>query len=122
MLLLKSYLLRCFISAFVAAALLPACSLRQHVPLIENGAHSKNASQTPRESWYNLTLMNTKIGYQHTSSENVEYEGEAVRRTKTDTVMNFKALGSDLTVKVTRVTYTGSDCRATSSQPLMSRV
>jgi hypothetical protein len=109
MLLLKSYLLRCFISAFVAAALLPACSLRQHVPLIENGAHSKNASQTPRESWYNLTLMNTKIGYQHTSSENVEYEGEAVRRTKTDTVMNFKALGSDLTVKVTRVTYTGSD-------------
>lgn len=53
--------------------------------------------------------MNTKIGYQHTSSEDTEYEGEAVRRTKTDSVMNFKALGIDLTVKTTRVTYTGSD-------------
>ena len=109
MLLLKSYLLRCFVSVFVAAAFLQACSLRQHVPLMKNGVHPKNTSQSPQESWYKLTLMNTKIGYQHTSSEDVEYQGEAVRRTKTDTIMNFKAFGSDLTVKTTRVTYTGSD-------------
>ena len=99
MLLLKSYLLRCLISVFVAAVLLPACSLRRHTPLPER----------PQESWYSLTLMNAKIGYQHSSSENVEYQGEMVRRTKTDTIMNFKALGSDLTIKITRVTYTGSD-------------
>ena len=99
MFLLKSYLLRCLISVFVVATLLPACSLRRHTPLPE----------PPRESWYSLTLMNTKIGYQHRFSENVEYQGEVVRRTKTDTIMNFKALGSDLTIKITRVTYTGSD-------------
>ena len=91
MLLLKSYLLRCFISAFVAAALLSACSLSQQAPPIHNSMPSKNTSPPPQGSWYNLTLMNTKIGYQHTSSENVEYEGEAVRRTKTDTVMNLGA-------------------------------
>ena len=99
MFLLKSYLLRCLISVFVAATLLSACSLRGHVPLVE----------PPQESWYNLTLMDTKIGYQHTFSENVEYQGEVVRRTKTDTIMNFKALGSNLAVKTTRVTYTGAD-------------
>lgn len=99
MFLLKSSLPRCLISVFVAATFLSACSLRQHVP----------SAEPPRESWYSLTLMNTKIGYQHTSSENTEYEGEAVLRTKTDSVMNFKALGIDLMVKTTRVTYIGSD-------------
>lgn len=99
MFLLKSSLLRCVVSVFVAAILLSACSLRQHVPVVE----------PPQENWYSFTLMDTKIGYQHTSSENTEYEGEAVRRTKTDSVMNFKALGIDLTVKTTRVTYIGSD-------------
>ena len=99
MFLLKSHLLRCFISVFVAATLLSACSLRQHAL----------STEPPRESWYSLTLMDTKIGYQHTYSEDAEYDGEAVRRTKTDSVMNFKALGIDLAVKMTRVTYAGSD-------------
>jgi hypothetical protein len=63
----------------------------------------------PQEHWYNLTLMNTKIGYMHTTTEKTEYQGEQVARSKTDIVMNFKALGTDITVEITRVEYTGPD-------------
>ena len=63
----------------------------------------------PQEHWYNLTLMNTKIGYMHTSTEKAEYQGKQVVRNKTDIVMNFKALGTDITVEITRVEYIGPD-------------
>ena len=69
----------------------------------------ENMPQSPREDWYNLTLMNTKIGYMHISSEKTEYEGEEVDRNKINMVMNFKALGSDVTIEITRVEYIGSD-------------
>ena len=69
----------------------------------------KNMAENPNEHWYNLTLMNNKIGYMHTSSDETEYEGEAVDRTKIDIVMNLKALGADVTIEVTRVEYTGAD-------------
>ena len=61
------------------------------------------------EHWYSLTLMNTKIGYMHTSIEGTEHQGEQLARNKTDIVMNFKALGTDITVEITRVEYTGPD-------------
>ena len=69
----------------------------------------ENMAQNPKEHWYNLTLMNTKIGYMHMTTEKTEYQGEEVDRHKIDIVMNFKALGSDITLEITRVEYTGSD-------------
>ena len=65
--------------------------------------------QNPQEGWYNLTLMNTKIGYTYVSSEKTEYEGEEVDRNKINMVMNLKGLGSDVTIEITRVEYIGSD-------------
>ena len=69
----------------------------------------ENISQNPQEHWYDLALMNTKIGYMHVSTDKTDYQGEAVDRHKIDMVMNFKALGTDVTLEITRVEYTGSD-------------
>ena len=69
----------------------------------------QNMLNHPQEHWYNLTLMNTKIGYMHTSTEGTEYQGKQAARNKTDIVMNFKALGTDITVEITRVEYIGAD-------------
>ena len=69
----------------------------------------ENMSQNPQEHWYNLALMNTKIGYMYMSTDKTEYQGEEVDRHKIDMVMNFKALGTDVTLEITRVEYTGSD-------------
>lgn len=69
----------------------------------------ENMLNHPQEHWYNLTLMNTKIGYMHTATEGTEYQEEQVARNKTDIVMNFKALGNDITVETTRVEYIGPD-------------
>ncbi|MCY4554696.1 MAG: carboxypeptidase regulatory-like domain-containing protein [Candidatus Poribacteria bacterium] len=69
----------------------------------------ENMSQNPQEHWYDLALMNTKIGYMHVSTDKTDYQGEAVDRHKIDMVMNFKALGTDVTLEITRVEYTGSD-------------
>ena len=69
----------------------------------------ENMPQDLHTHWYSLTLMNTKIGYMYTSAEKAEYQREPVTRHKTDIVMNFKALGTDVTIEITRVEYTGSD-------------
>ncbi len=69
----------------------------------------ENMAENPNEHWYNITLMNNKIGYMHTSSDKTEYEGEEVDRTKIDIVMNLKALGTSVTIEITRVEYTGAD-------------
>ena len=69
----------------------------------------KKMAENPNAHWYNLTLMNNKIGYMHISNEKTEYEGEAVDRNKIDMVMNLKALGTDVTIEMTRVEYTGAD-------------
>ena len=70
---------------------------------------SENMPQNSQGHWYNLTLMDIKIGYMHASTEKAEYQGETVDRNKIDIVMNFKALGTGVTVEITRVEYTGSD-------------
>ena len=69
----------------------------------------QNMLNHPQEHWYSLTLMGTKIGYMHTSIEGTAHQGEQVARNKTDIVMNFKALGTDITVEITRVEYMGPD-------------
>ena len=69
----------------------------------------ENMSQNSQEHWYALTLSNIKIGYMHVSTDKTEYQAETVDRHKIDMVMNFKALGTDITLEITRVEYTGSD-------------
>ena len=76
---------------------------------VESKMTNENISQNPQEHWYNLALMNTKIGYMHITSDKTEYQGEEVDRHKIDIVMNFKALGTDITLEITRVEWTGSD-------------
>ena len=68
-----------------------------------------NSGGTAYGHWYSLTLMHTKIGYMHVSSEEIEYQGEQMTRHKNDIVMNLKALGTDLTVEVTSIEYVGAD-------------
>jgi len=69
----------------------------------------ENIPQNPQEHWYNLTLMNTKIGYVYISSEKTEYDGEEVDRQKINTVISLKGLGSDVTIERTHVEYIGPD-------------
>ena len=61
------------------------------------------------EHWYNITVMDIKIGYGHISTEKTIYQGEVVDRHTMDIVVNFKEFGNDLTYKTTNVEYTGSD-------------
>ena len=70
---------------------------------------SKNMLQDSDEHWYDYTLMNTKIGYMHISTEKTEYQGEQMTRHKSDIVMNLKALGTDLAIEITNIEYVGAD-------------
>ncbi|MDE0469995.1 MAG: carboxypeptidase regulatory-like domain-containing protein [Candidatus Poribacteria bacterium] len=84
-------------------------SFTQRLQELQKLMASENMTQNPQEHWYSITLMNIKIGYMHSSTEKVEYQGETVDRNKVDIVMNFKALGTAVTVEITRVEYTGPD-------------
>ena len=108
---LKSYHFRRFAFACMAAIFFNiGWQAAAPEDVANEGQHTfENMLNHPQEHWYNLTLMNTKIGYMHTSTEKTEYQGEQVARNKTDIVMNFKALGTDITVEITRVEYTGPD-------------
>ncbi len=79
--------------------------------IIENKENStlENMAQDSHGHWYNLTLMNTKIGYMHTSVDKTEYDGEQMTRYKSDTVMNLKALGTDLALEITIIEYIDAD-------------
>lgn len=61
------------------------------------------------EHWFNITVMDTKVGYAHTSTEKTIYQGEVVDRNTMDIVMSFGALGNGATSATTEVEYTGSD-------------
>ena len=108
---LKFYHLRCFVFVYMAAILLniglQAATSADTANDIQ--ATFQNMLNHPQAHWYSLTLMDTKIGYMHTSIEGTEHQGEQVARNKTDIVMNFKALGTDITVEITRVEYIGPD-------------
>ena len=105
---LKFYHLRRFAFACIAAVLCLQVAAPTYAADEKQGTF-ENMLNHPQEHWYNLTLMNTKIGYMHTATEGTEYQGEQAARNKTDIVMNFKALGSEITVEITRVEYIGSD-------------
>ena len=58
-------------------------------PANEGQSIFENMLNHPQEHWYNLTLMNTKIGYMHTSygrgnlaPTKTEYQGKQVARNK----------------------------------------
>ena len=105
---LKFYHLRRFASACIAAVLCLQAAAPAYAADEKQGIF-ENMLNHPQEHWYNLTLMNAKIGYMHTVTEGTEYQGEQTARNKTDIVMNFKALGTDVTVEITRVEYIGPD-------------
>lgn len=108
---LEFYHLRCFMFVCLATLFLNL-GLQVATPADINDEKQntfQNMLNHPQEHWYNLTLMNTKIGYMHTSTEKAEYQGKQVARNKTDIVMNFKALGTDITVEITRIEYIGPD-------------
>ena len=63
------------------------------------------------EDWYSLTLMNVKIGYMHTSTEKTEYQGELLTRSKSNIVMNLKALGTNLELEITTIEYINADLK-----------
>ncbi|MCE2414314.1 transglutaminase domain-containing protein [Candidatus Poribacteria bacterium] len=108
---MKCYHLRRFVFVGMAMILLNI-GLQAAIPADTAGEKQntfQNMLNHPQEHWYSLTLMNTKIGYMHTSIEGTEHHGEQVARNKTDIVMNFKALGTDITIEITRVEYTGPD-------------
>ncbi len=69
----------------------------------------ENMSQDSHGHWYNLTIMDTKIGYMHTSAEKTEYQGEEMTRYKSNSVMNLKALGTDLALEITSIEYISVD-------------
>ena len=113
----KFYHLRCLMFVCQAAILLniglqaatPADTAGEKQDTFQNNLLEPQRGDMSIEHWYSLTLMNTKIGYMHTSIEGTEHQGEQLARNKTDIVMNFKALGTDITVEITRVEYTGPD-------------
>ena len=63
------------------------------------------------EHWYNITLMDIKIGYLFLSTEKTIYKGEVVDRNKMDMTMNYKEFGNDVTLETTIVEYTGPDLK-----------
>ncbi len=65
--------------------------------------------QDSQEHWYDLTLMDTKIGYMHISAEKTLYQGEQMIRYKSDIVMNLKALRTDLVLEITNIEYVDAD-------------
>ena len=84
------------------------------LPLLQKLSDRKENGfkQMPQDShghWYDFSLMNTKIGYTHTSAEKTEYQGEKMTRHKSNIVMNLKALGTDLAVEITNIEYVGAD-------------
>ena len=79
-----------------------------HAVEIENGEF-ENMLQQPQEHWYNFTLMGKKIGYLYNYIEKTDYQGEPAIRSRTDLVMHFKAIGTDLKIEQTRIEYAGPD-------------
>ena len=109
----------CMVTIFVAATVYAADT-------VEHDAFESMLSQ-PQESWYNLSLMNTKLGYMHTYVEKAEYQGEVMLRNRTDMLLSFKALGKDTTLEMTYVEYTDSRLmprhfRSTSNTPGLKQV
>ena len=93
-------------------------SFTQRLQELQKLMASENMTQNPQEHWYSITLMNIKIGYMHSSTEKVEYQGETVDRNKVDIVMNFKALGTAVQLKLRGLSIQDlTQCRATFSQP-----
>ena len=64
--------------------------------------------EKPQEHWYNLHLMNKKIGYVHSFLEKTTYKNEEMLRIKTDIKLELSGLGKKFTIETSRIEYLDS--------------
>ena len=64
--------------------------------------------EKPQEHWYNLHMMNKKIGYVHSFIEKTIYNNEEMLRIKTDINMELSGLGKKFTIETNRIEYLDS--------------
>lgn len=62
----------------------------------------------PQEHWYNLHMMNKKIGYVHSFMEKTTYKNQEMLRIKTDIRMELSALKKKFTIETNRIEYLDS--------------
>ena len=64
-----------------------------------------------QEHWYNLHMMNKKIGFVHTFLEKTIYNNEEMLRIKTDINMELSGLGKKFTIETNRIEYLDSELK-----------
>ncbi len=64
-----------------------------------------------QEHWYNLQMMNKKIGFVHTFLEKTIYNNEEMLRIKTDINMELSGLGKKFTIETNRIEYLDSELK-----------
>lgn len=67
--------------------------------------------EKPQEHWYNLQMMNKKIGYVHSFMEKTLYNNEEMLRIKTDIKMELSGLGKKFIIETNRIEYLDSQLR-----------
>ena len=67
--------------------------------------------EKPQEHWYNLHMMNKKIGFVHTFLEKTIYNNEEMLRIKTDINMELSGLGKKFTIETNRIEYLDSELK-----------
>ncbi|MCG9128617.1 hypothetical protein JT359_13545 [Candidatus Poribacteria bacterium] len=67
--------------------------------------------EKPQEHWYNLQLMNKKIGFVHSYFEKAIYNNQEMLRIKTDINMELSGLGKKFTIESNRIEYLDSQLR-----------
>ena len=67
--------------------------------------------EKPQEHWYNLHMMNKKIGFVHTFLEKTIYNKEEMLRIKTDINMELSGLGKKFTIETNRIEYLDSELK-----------
>lgn len=67
--------------------------------------------EMPQEHWYNLHMMNKKIGFVHTFLEKTIYNNEEMLRIKTDINMELSGLGKKFTIETNRIEYLDSELK-----------
>lgn len=65
----------------------------------------------PQEHWYNSSMLGKKIGYDRIYIEVVDFQGEKMIRSTTDTKFQLQGFGKDITTETTRIEYSDSKLR-----------
>ncbi len=67
--------------------------------------------EKPQEHWYNLHMMNRKIGFVHSFMEKTIYNNEEMLRIKTDIRMELSGLGKKFIIETNRIEYLDSQLK-----------